>query len=338
MEPNTSAYYYYPASCQQQSTHQQYQYSPTNYYFNNTNSYNYYNYQSNMCQSYASTASSPSTSSPSSVSTTSSAYISPTISYNQQSYASLPPIDFNSPTPKYQYTSPSSAVASTPNQIYPLSANTEDGSFLTDTASSDEVKAEKDSKRRPRVAKLNLSGVNQKYKVQTATSSAFKCNLCPQSFVSAAKLFMHQHKYHKNGSSLQCPICFKKFNSQANALVHLRAHTQEKSYTCHICPQAFCDSSTLKKHIRTHTGEKPYECHLCDKKFTQSGNLKRHLTVHEKYDVIQAKHLVPKQTGEIQTKEEYPQSQEFATTYNTYEDQPFTYDSYNNNYNNYYNY
>ena len=118
-----------------------------------------------------------------------------------------------------------------------------------------------------------------------------KCTMCSQSFGSAAKLFMHQHKYHKNGSSLQCPICFKKFNSQANALVHLRAHTQEKTYECHLCSLAFCDSSTLKKHIRTHTGEKPYECHLCDKKFTQSGNLKRHITVHEKYDAIQAKNF-----------------------------------------------
>ena len=79
----------------------------------------------------------------------------------------------------------------------------------------------------------------------------------------------------------------KKFNSQANALVHVRAHTQEKTYKCKFCSQAFYDSSTLKKHLRTHTGEKPYECKLCAKCFTQSGNLKRHLIVHEKYDAIQ---------------------------------------------------
>ena len=69
-------------------------------------------------------------------------------------------------------------------------------------------------------------------------------------------------------------------------MVHLRAHTQEKTYKCNMCDNAFCDSSTLKKHLRTHTGEKPYECKLCSKKFTQSGNLKRHLLVHEKYDLI----------------------------------------------------
>lgn len=78
-------------------------------------------------------------------------------------------------------------------------------------------------------------------------------------------------------------ILVKKFGNQANALVHLRAHTQEKTYKCNQCDNAFCDSSTLKKHMRIHTGEKPYECHICCKKFTQSGNLKRHLSVHVKY-------------------------------------------------------
>ena len=46
----------------------------------------------------------------------------------------------------------------------------------------------------------------------------------------------------------------KKFGNQANALVHLRAHTQEKTYKCNQCDSAFCDSSTLKKHMRIHTG------------------------------------------------------------------------------------
>ncbi len=46
----------------------------------------------------------------------------------------------------------------------------------------------------------------------------------------------------------------KKFGNQANALVHLRAHTQEKTYKCGQCDSGFCDSSTLKKHLRIHTG------------------------------------------------------------------------------------
>ena len=79
----------------------------------------------------------------------------------------------------------------------------------------------------------------------------------------------------------------KQFNCSANVFVHVKGHTQERTFKCKYCHQSFFDSSTLKKHLRTHTGEKPYECKLCPKKFTQSGNLKRHLLVHEKYDPIQ---------------------------------------------------
>jgi hypothetical protein len=127
--------------------------------------------------------------------------------------------------------------------------------------------------KRPRVFKLE--------NIETKTQH---CKICSIDFESLSKYLMHQHKFHNNGNPNQCPICFKMFNNQANTLVHLRVHTDEKTYKCKYCNAGFCDSSTLKKHIRTHTNEKPYKCHLCTKSFTQSGNLKRHILVHEKYD------------------------------------------------------
>lgn len=69
-------------------------------------------------------------------------------------------------------------------------------------------------------------------------------------------------------------------------MVHVKAHTQEKTFQCSHCNGTFGDSSTLKKHLRTHTGEKPFTCTICDKTFSQSGNLRRHLTVHEKQTPI----------------------------------------------------
>jgi uncharacterized Zn-finger protein len=77
----------------------------------------------------------------------------------------------------------------------------------------------------------------------------------------------------------------KKFANPANAIVHLRAHTQEKIYKCHTCTHAFCDASTLKKHLRVHSGDRPFSCSICAKGFTQSGNLKRHMLLHQKNNV-----------------------------------------------------
>lgn len=271
-------------------------YSPVNNYY----SYNYSNYntQQDMTNYDSSISSYPST--PSS-------YASPPMSYYS-------PTELDSSIPKYQDYYNNFMPYQEESTSNELSLKVE----LTEAP----VPMKKANNKRPRVVKLDLTktsigfGVPQKVsKLQgnqvSEIEGQLNCTMCSRSFKSSAKLFMHQHKYHKNGSSLQCPICLKKFNSQANALVHVRAHTQEKSYKCHICAVGFCDSSTLKKHVRTHTGEKPYECHLCPKRFTQSGNLKRHLTVHEKYDVIQAKHLDTNKVtnSEVKVENQYNTSQ-----------------------------
>jgi uncharacterized Zn-finger protein len=154
--------------------------------------------------------------------------------------------------------------------------------------------------KRPKILKLDLNLPNQLTDCQKISQNIIQCTQCSLTFNSTAKLLMHQYKFHGNGSSTECPICFKKFGNQANALVHLRAHTQEKTYKCTQCDHAFCDSSTLKKHMRIHTGEKPYTCNICFKKFTQSGNLKRHLNVHQKYE---------KATPENQSSFQYNQQQ-----------------------------
>lgn len=41
----------------------------------------------------------------------------------------------------------------------------------------------------------------------TEQNSPYLCKLCYVEFQSAAKFLMHQHRQHKNGSSLDCPLC-----------------------------------------------------------------------------------------------------------------------------------
>ena len=64
-----------------------------------------------------------------------------------------------------------------------------------------ETPASKDVAKRPKIFKLNVDST------ENLQVKELKCNVCMLPFNSLAKLLMHQHKYHKNGSSTQCPIC-----------------------------------------------------------------------------------------------------------------------------------
>jgi len=65
--------------------------------------------------------------------------------------------------------------------------------------------------KRPKVLKLNFASSISMINGVTSDSSESEslCTICNMSFFSTAKLLMHHHKVHKNGSSTQCPICCK---------------------------------------------------------------------------------------------------------------------------------
>ncbi len=69
--------------------------------------------------------------------------------------------------------------------------------------------------KRPKVLKLNFTSPISMINGASTNSSDNEsvCPICNMSFYSAAKLLMHHHKIHKNGSSNQCPICCKFQNS-----------------------------------------------------------------------------------------------------------------------------
>jgi hypothetical protein len=65
--------------------------------------------------------------------------------------------------------------------------------------------------KRPKVLKLNFTSSISMINGVTTDSSEHEssCPICNMLFNSVAKLLMHHHKIHKNGTSNECPICCK---------------------------------------------------------------------------------------------------------------------------------
>jgi hypothetical protein len=77
-----------------------------------------------------------------------------------------------------------------------------------------------------------------------------------------------------------CVFCGRVFPNNAQMIVHMCTHTDEKPYGCERCMKRFGRSTNLKRHMRTHTGEKPYGCDQCVKRFSLSTHLKSHMRTH----------------------------------------------------------
>ncbi|KAK3590193.1 hypothetical protein CHS0354_041250 [Potamilus streckersoni] len=137
----------------------------------------------------------------------------------------------------------------------------------------------------------------------------YQCEFCGYSSRHQGCLVTHKTLVHPEGSSIDCPICGKKFKSKLHFKYHLPTHGEE-SFKCEICGKGFkrrqgltnhqrrhkkdyhyfctnCDKgfyekTTLRAHIRTHSGEKPYVCEVCGYRCAIKSNLSKHMAVHSK--------------------------------------------------------
>ena len=65
------------------------------------------------------------------------------------------------------------------------------------------------SRKRAKVVKFGENDLNILKLANSCGDNKYICTICSIPFESKAKLLMHEHKYHKGGSSKQCPICRK---------------------------------------------------------------------------------------------------------------------------------
>lgn len=120
--------------------------------------------------------------------------------------------------------------------------------------------------------------------------SKVKCDFC---FKRVSVRYLKDHiKYSHTGikqpkkksrpktKSVECPICFKKFDEKYNLNVHIGVHN--KTLKCKFCEKLFGSRVSLKTHTRIyHENPELHFCKICDKKFNQQSLLKAHMKIHD---------------------------------------------------------
>lgn len=104
------------------------------------------------------------------------------------------------------------------------------------------------------------------------------CGLCFAKFETHKQLLVHQVEIH-DGYSCVCDICAKKFQKYSAVKVHiLKVHVKFKPFLCHFCGASFDTISRLETHTdNTHLQIRRFECDLCDKKYFQQNELQAHI-------------------------------------------------------------
>ncbi|ODM89029.1 putative zinc finger protein [Orchesella cincta] len=119
----------------------------------------------------------------------------------------------------------------------------------------------------------------------------YKCSTCQQSYRTAAYLKLHEQRVHTHAKvkKIECIICQYRARTIFYLMKHINVHTRERPYNCPECQQHL-DDSYIKVHIiREHRPEEwhKFKCSLCAKQFdpkafSRRNRLTTHLGSHNK--------------------------------------------------------
>jgi hypothetical protein len=125
-------------------------------------------------------------------------------------------------TPSFSHYKPTPYSVSYTSTPYQMALNSPVESIESDKSvcKKKEPTTKQPARKRPKVIKLNISQTSIGFGSVNSTvlpsdinlptnnlTKSFPCSECNSSFNIVAKLFMHQHKHHKNRSSTECPVC-----------------------------------------------------------------------------------------------------------------------------------
>lgn len=113
--------------------------------------------------------------------------------------------------------------------------------------------------------------------MKTCETKKYHCDHCQKTFFKKNQIIRHL-KIVSGQISFTCELCSKKCVSSMDLKLHLRKHTNEKTYQCSFpnCLKIFKTPAARSSHMEIHSNIE-YECIHCNSIFKQRALLQRHL-------------------------------------------------------------
>nr|XP_013101939.1 unnamed protein product [Stomoxys calcitrans] len=106
------------------------------------------------------------------------------------------------------------------------------------------------------------------------------CEKCGASYTMPSSLIEHRKQVHEVQNEANCPICGKVFPNKKRLVLHLRTHTNERSFRCKTCGKAFKTKKTMRQHEFTHEEGRNHPCPVCGKMYKNKIGVSQHLRTH----------------------------------------------------------
>lgn len=132
---------------------------------------------------------------------------------------------------------------------------------------------------------LNLS-----FAVVHSENQQLPCYICNKTFKNERYLKIHL-KTHTDQRTFYCTHCSKQFTSKGNLMVHMVGyHSGTKSFKCKYCPMAFKFRGSLWRHMKDHK-DKPhpivFSCERCGESYQTKAELAMHKRKHIKDNIFE---------------------------------------------------
>ncbi|KAL2084328.1 hypothetical protein ACEWY4_019846 [Coilia grayii] len=121
------------------------------------------------------------------------------------------------------------------------------------------------------------SRVNEEEEEVDVGEDFYNCPVCKKRFSSQAELGEHQ-KSQPECRPYKCKVCGKGFAKRRYLSRHQLIH--ERPFRCNDCPQSFDTESSLSAHREMHNANREFQCSICTKNFTTAQDLLRHERKH----------------------------------------------------------